>query len=181
MTFPASPRLSRLAGAILLAAGFSFTVANPAAAQQASAADIALGKSVWMSSAPCKDCHGWGAHGVADVPQEPTGFNLRKTILTPEQMSEVIRCGRPQSEMPYFLSASWRADTNTCYGMTRAQVGAAVPTASPSTLSQRQIDALVAYIFADFVGKPQPTFEECQATLGAASTRCGQYPKQGAP
>lgn len=160
---------------ILLAAGFSLGGAIPAEGQQMG--DAALGRQVWLSGAPCRDCHGWAANGVQDVPQEPVGANLRKTTLTSEQVIEVVRCGRPLSEMPYFLSTSWQG-TNSCYGMTRADVGPGVPPRTSTTLTQRQIDGLVAFIFVQFVGKGDPTFEECTELLGVTSTRCAAFPKR---
>jgi mono/diheme cytochrome c family protein len=164
----------------VLALALGLTVASlaerPAFAQDGNG-DPVLGKQVWLSGAPCRNCHGWAANGVQDGPQDPVGANLRKTILTPEQMSEMVRCGKPQSEMPYFFAMAW-AGENKCYGMTRAEVGAMLPNRTDTTLSQRQIDAVVAFIFVQFVGKGDPTFEECTELLGANSTRCPQYPRR---
>ena len=161
----------------LLAAGLVLGAAAPADAQQAQG-DPALGRQVWLSGAPCRNCHGWAANGVQDGPQDPVGANLRKTTLTPEDMVEAVKCGRPMSEMPYFFAAAWQGDAKNCYGMNRADVGAALPPRTDTTLTQRQIDGVVAFIFAQFVGKGDPTFEECTELLGAASTRCAAYPKR---
>ena len=159
----------------LIIAVLSAAPVEPAVAQ---GGDPAIGKLVWINKANCKDCHGWGGHGVPDVPQEPNGANLRRTELTGEQLAEVVRCGRPASSMPYFLSNAWREGRTDCYGMSRADVGQDLPLRSPVTLAQREIDAIVAFILAEFVGKDQPTYEECIEFWGP-TTRCDEYPRAG--
>lgn len=172
----------RRASALSLISAAAALLAPPALAQAQAPAqvqgDAVLGKQIWLSGAPCRNCHGWSANGVQDGPQEPVGANLRKTELTPDQMAEIVRCGKLQSEMPYFLGQSWQGDSKTCYGIARAEAGAALPPRTDTTLSQRQIDAVVAFIFAQFVGKGDPTFEECTDLLGANSSRCAQFPRR---
>lgn len=143
--------------------------------QPALAQDAKLGKQIWLDKVNCRDCHGWGGHGVGDNPQAVTGANLRRTTLTPDQIAEVIRCGWPGTEMPYFDRLAYTDDR--CYGMTEAQVGPLKPAPGIATLIKREVDGLVALITADFVGKGQPTFEECKEFWGATATLCDRYPK----
>ena len=149
-----------------------------AGAALAQDADPVAGRQLWMTKASCKNCHGWGGHGVPDVPQEPQGLSFRKTSLTPQQFAEVVRCGRPGTDMPYFLSAGWSATAKNCYGMSRGDIGDQIPARATALLPDREIAAIVAFIFKDFVGKPLPTLEECQEFFGAATTRCNEYPKR---
>jgi mono/diheme cytochrome c family protein len=134
----------------------------------------ALGESIWKSTAPCRNCHGGLANGIGDVPQDPQGPNLRETTLQPAEIAEVIRCGRPGTEMPHFDARAYT--DRRCYDVTAAELGDAVPPAG-SSLSPRQIDAIVALLVTRFVGKPDPTYEECVAFWGEGATTCGRYPK----
>lgn len=146
--------------------------AAPAAAQE-DPVQVALGKSVWVNKAPCKDCHGWSGNGVQDDPQAPKGASLRQTQLTAAQLSETILCGRPTTQMPYFDARAYEDDR--CFGMTRAQLGNQAPGQGGVTLIKREADALAAFIVSQFVGKPTPTQEECVAFWGATGTRCKEY------
>jgi cytochrome c553 len=112
----------------------------------------ALGEQLWNETASCRNCHGTKANGVADVPQEPNGANLHLTQLDPDQLAEVIKCGRPGTAMPYFAAGSYT--DRKCYDMTAADAGGTIPTAGQPQLAERQINGLVAFIFSRFVGKP---------------------------
>lgn len=165
---------------IAAAAGavFAGVVFLPAGAARAQGVDVEMGRQIWRAGANCRDCHGWAANGVQDVPQQPQGANLRATTLTPEQMAEVVRCGRPGSEMPYFGNNQWTA-ANRCYGMTQAEAGTMMPVKGDNVLNARQLDSLVAFIFSEYVGKPPPTFDECTRAFGTEAARCGGYPRAG--
>ena len=165
-----------VAGAAALAAGFlAILGAGPALSQEG---DPVLGKSVWLGQVNCKDCHGSLANGVQDVPQEPQGYNLRETVLTPEDLREVVRCGRPGGLMPSFQRSAW-TERAPCYGMTAAEVGDLIPDRGERSLPDRLLDALVAMIFADFVGKAEITFEICRDFLGETASRCNGFPRAG--
>lgn len=138
------------------------------------AQDAKLGKESWINKAPCKNCHGWSGNGVPDDPQAPVGFTLRGTKLTQEQVVEVILCGRPGSEMPYFDRNAY-TDAR-CYGVTREQLAGANIGQGAVTLTQREATALAMFVFAELVGKPAPTLEECLSFWGAGAARCKEYP-----
>jgi hypothetical protein len=59
-----NPRMPR---GTVLALALGLTVASlaerPAFAQDGNG-DPVLGKQVWLSGAPCRNCHGWAANGV---------------------------------------------------------------------------------------------------------------------
>jgi hypothetical protein len=143
--------------------------------------DAAYGVDVWKSVANCKDCHGWAGDGQPFNPQSPPGANLRETALDAANLADTIRCGRPGSEMPYFGASRAWTTRYPCYGMTAAEIGDQIPVRGDTGLNDRQINALVAMILTNFVGKGPPTFEECEAFFGVGQTRCAGYPKAAAP
>src|SRR5436309_3020445 len=92
----------------LSAAGAAGTLHTAALAQAAgpavsNAPDKELvdsGKRVWQGRAGCYNCHGWAGNGQNAL-NYPSGANLRETTLSAEQIAEVVRCGRPGTEMPF--------------------------------------------------------------------------------
>jgi len=169
-------RLRVAAIACFAAAGLTVWASSASAQEyKPDPALAALGESIWKSTAPCRNCHGGLANGIGDIPQDPQGPNLRRTALAPAEIAEVIKCGRPGTEMPHFDGRAY--EDRRCYGVTAADLGNDVPPPGPP-LSQRQIDAIVAFLVTNFVGKPDPTYEECLAFWGAQATTCDRYPRQ---
>src|SRR6516165_3328752 len=92
---------SRLAAVAALA--FVVLVVGPAGAQTAPTAEevrqLEFGKEIFKSKAVCQFCHKWDASG--DQGYGGNALSLRATHLTHEQLTEVVRCGRPGTGMPY--------------------------------------------------------------------------------
>lgn len=154
-----------LVGIALSGLSAATLLAFPAAAQ-----DVAFGKSVWLTGANCADCHGWMGDGVQEDPRAPRGANLRETNLTAEQLSEVILCGRPGTEMPAFDA---RAYTDArCYGMTRAQLGGQAPPIAQTPLTKRHADGLALFILQELKARGAPSFQNCTELLGATADKC---------
>jgi hypothetical protein len=64
----------------------------------------------------------------------------------------VVTCGRPGSEMPHFDKYAY--DDKSCYGLAAAELGKNIPPDPHSTsLTQREIAAVVDYVVATFVRK----------------------------
>lgn len=148
----------------------------PIAASTASAqeGDADLGFQVWQA-APCKDCHGWFGHGIGEVPQYE-GPNLReRDYLTPEDVAEIVRCGRPGTPMPSFRNNAW-TEIIPCYGTTEPYTDGTQPPKGDIPLGDRAINNLVAYLFRDIIGKGAVTREVCVGALGPDSPRCPTYP-----
>lgn len=148
-----------------------------ARAQGAFVADpglVELGLRLFKEQVPCRDCHGAMGDGVPDDPRMPKGANFRESPLSPEEMVEVIRCGRPTVGMPYFDRLSYT--DKRCYDMTAEEMGNNIPDEGMN-LQTRQINALVNFIFATFVGKGPATVEQCVALWGESATACSRYPK----
>lgn len=140
--------------------------------------DPELGKRLWLTTANCKDCHGSLANGVQEIPQEPQGYNLRESILTPEEMRDTVRCGRIAGLMPYFQRSAW-TERGLCYGMTAADIGDdAMPDRADRMLADRSLDALIAFIFKEFVGNTLITFESCTGLLGEGNSKCKEFSRK---
>lgn len=168
-----SPRSIAAAALVLLAGA---TLAGPSLAQNG---DPDLGARVWRDLSNCGDCHGWAGDGIPNVAQE-SGANLRDSLLTPAAVDfviETIRCGRPGTAMPSFRRNTW-SDIIPCYGMTEPLAPGVQPERSQSPLSDRFIEALVAFIFRDFIGAGPVTREYCASVFSEGNVRCDAYPTE---
>lgn len=165
---------SRLAKCVAMLLITSGSLAASSVASLAQEGDPSLGERVWRDLSNCADCHGWAGDGVPDIPQEQ-GANLRESLLTPEMALEVIRCGRPGTQMPSFRRNTW-SEIIPCYGMTEPLAPGMQPERSESPLSDRFIEGLVAFLFQDFIGQGPVTREYCVGVFGEGSARCNSYP-----
>jgi mono/diheme cytochrome c family protein len=129
---------------------------------------IEFGKEIFKSKAVCQYCHKWDASG--DQGYGGNALSLRATQLTPEQMTEVVKCGRPGTGMPYHDRFAYT--DKRCYGYTREQMGNDMPPAGNDFLSAREVDAVVKYLFANDVGRGPATYEDCVAFWGTETRQC---------
>lgn len=129
---------------------------------------IEYGKEVFKTKATCQYCHKWDASG--DQGYGGNALSLRKTQLTPEQMAEVVKCGRPGTGMPYHDRFAYT--DKRCYGMTRDELGKDMPPAGNEFLQAREIDAVVKYLFAKAVGRGASTYAECVEFWGSNTREC---------
>jgi mono/diheme cytochrome c family protein len=129
---------------------------------------IAYGREVFKTKATCQFCHKWDASG--DQGYGGNALSLRKTQLTPAQMAEVVKCGRPGTGMPYHDRFAYT--DKRCYGLTREDLGKDMPAAGNEFLQPREIDAVVKYLFAKAVGRGEATYEECVEFWGADTREC---------
>ena len=129
---------------------------------------IEYGKEVFKVKATCQFCHKWDASG--DQGYGGNALSLRKTQLTPAQMAEVVKCGRPGTGMPYHDRFAYT--DKRCYGMTRDDLGKDMPPAGNEFLQAREIDAVVKYLFAKAVGRGAATYDECVDFWGSDTREC---------
>lgn len=132
--------------------------------------------------ANCVGCHNWtgsggGGYGGASA-------NLRATALTREQILETVRCGRPATGMPYFAREAY--SDGRCYGLKTADLpDPQMPPEPQLFLRPSELEAVADYVATRIKGRPEPTFEECQAFFGEATRACNRYREpgkgQGAP
>jgi len=121
-------------------------------ARSVHAQDVSFGDRLYHEKADCQFCHGVNGDGRGDPRSPGKASDLHKTRLDREQLIEVIACGRPGSEMPHFDKYAY--EDKKCYGLTAAELGDKVPPDPHSTsLTQREIAALVDFIVTKFVGK----------------------------
>lgn len=162
------PAFIRLMVAALTA--LSLFAAAPAMAQAASAEQVAAGLKVWKERGGCFNCHadfGQGGEGG----HFPAGPSLRTTQLDQASLKEIIACGIPGTPMPYNAKGAYTE--YACFGTTGPVLEGAVPGAS---LSETEIDDLVAYLFDKVVGKRRITKQECVEYFGDPNARaCGDY------
>src|SRR6202521_2499310 len=132
---------------LLAAAALLFLSANLALAQ-----DTSFGQRLFQDKADCQFCHGIDGDGRGDPRSPGQAANLRETHLNRDQLIEVIACGRPGTEMPHFDKYAY--DDTNCYGLKGKNLGKDAPLDPHSTsLTKREIEAVVDYIQVKFVGK----------------------------
>lgn len=129
-----------------------------------------------FKKANCVGCHNWtgsggGGYGGASA-------NLRATQLTPEQIAETVRCGRPATGMPYFERDAYK--DGRCFGLKAADLPhGQMPPEPQLFLRPSEIEAVTAYVVDHIKGRGDPTFEECQAFFGEATRACNRYREPG--
>jgi mono/diheme cytochrome c family protein len=116
------------------------------------AQDTSFGQRLFRDKADCQFCHGINGDGRGDPRSPGAAADLHKTHLNRDQLIEVITCGRPATEMPHFDKYAYE-DTD-CYGLKGKNLGNDAARDPHSTsLTKREIEAVVDYIMAKFVGK----------------------------
>jgi mono/diheme cytochrome c family protein len=152
-------------------------ISRPAAAQNAPTAEEArlleFGKEIFKSKAVCQYCHKWDASG--DQGYGGNALSLRATHLTPEQLADVVKCGRPATGMPYHDRFAYT--DKRCYGHTREEMGKDMPPAGNDFLSTREVEAVVKYLFAKAVGRGPATYEDCVDFWGKDTRQCDPMKK----
>ena len=116
-----------------------------------SAQDTSFGQRLFQDKADCQFCHGIDGDGRGDPRSPGRAANLHETHLNRDQLVEVVACGRPGTEMPHFDKYAYE-DTD-CYGLKGKNLGNDAARDPHSTsLTKREIEAVVDYILAKFVG-----------------------------
>jgi mono/diheme cytochrome c family protein len=163
-----------MASRIAFRAGCAFSIlsavalwALPSLAQDE--ARVKAGLNAWKN-AGCSECHGAFADGERERDEAPVGANLRSTRLDNAAITEVIRCGRPNTGMPRFDESAY--SQRGCYGQpTGAVPDALYPT--PRMLSPQEIELVVTYLRARVIGRRAITPDECTYYYGdLADTFC---------
>jgi mono/diheme cytochrome c family protein len=164
---------------ITAAAFFSLAalISNPVVAQSALSAEearlIEFGKEIFKSKAVCQYCHKWDASG--DQGYGGNALSLRATHLTPEQLTEVVKCGRPSTGMPYHDRFAYTG--KRCFSHSREEMGKDMPPAGNDFLSNREVEAVVKYLFAKAVGRGPATYEDCVDFWGKDTRQCDPMKK----
>jgi mono/diheme cytochrome c family protein len=122
-------------------------LALPACAFAQDSARIAAGEAAW-DKAGCLQCHGAAGEGGTGG-EFPAGPSLRAARLDRATLVETVRCGRPGSEMPAWLTGAY-AEVS-CYGIPKGPPPAGVE--RTPVLSADEIEALADYLMAKIIGK----------------------------
>ncbi len=118
----------------------------------ARAQTTSFGDRLFHEKADCQFCHGVNGDGHGDPRSPGKASDLHATKLDREQLVEVIRCGRPGSEMPHFDKYAF--EDKSCYGLSAADLGKELPPDPHSTsLTMREIEAVADYILATYKDK----------------------------
>lgn len=160
--------LRRIAAGAIVAACAVASLAAARAQTPEDARTIEYGKEVFKTKATCQFCHKWDGSG--DQGYGGNALSLRKTQLTPEQMAEVVKCGRPHTGMPYHDRFAYT--DKRCYRLTRDDLGNDMPPAATESLQPREIDAVVKFLFAKVVGRGESTYQECVDFWGSDTREC---------
>jgi len=128
---------------------------------------VEFGKEIYKNKANCQSCHKWDGSG--DQGYGGIALPLRKTALTPDQVVEIIKCGRPLTGMPFFDQFAYT--DKRCYDLTREDLGNKMPQMG-EPLQAREINAVVKYLFAKVVGRGTTTYEECVDFWGKDTRQC---------
>jgi mono/diheme cytochrome c family protein len=114
--------------------------------------DTSFGRRLFHDKADCQFCHGINGDGHGDPRSPGKATDLHNTTLSRDQLIEVIACGRPGTEMPHFDKFAY--EDKGCYGVSADELGKRVPPDPHSTsLTKREIEAVVDYVLTTFVGK----------------------------
>lgn len=124
---------------------------------------VKAGLAAWRNSG-CSDCHGAFANGEKERDESPTGADLRRARLNPEELKLAIRCGRPGTGMPSFEEGA-----GGCAG------GGGDLYPAPNKLSPEEIDNVVAYLQARIIGHGKITKQECLLYYTDKPDWCDDY------
>ena len=155
----------------LIAALLAIAIGSVRAQEPLSAEDVRTiehGKDIFKTKATCQFCHKWDASG--DQGYGGNALSLRKTKLTPAQVAETVKCGRPGTGMPFHDQFAYT--DKRCYGVSRAELGNDVPPEPNAFLNSDEIDAVVKYLFAKAIGRGPSTYEDCVEFWGTDTRQC---------
>ncbi len=109
---------------------------------------INYGLSVYKK-ANCMGCHSWHGKGGGGY---GAGVSLRTSVLSPDELYNVIKCGRPGTGMPYFYKNSYIKES--CYDSLLSDYDENYrPITSRRFLNNNQIKGLVFFIQNQLQGK----------------------------
>lgn len=164
--------IRKLPATFIMAALVGAITMTPLRAQDAQSAEaqrvIAQGKDIFKTKATCQFCHKWDASG--DQGYGGNAASLRATKLNPAQVAQTVKCGRPGTGMPYHDRFAYT--DKRCYGVTREQLGDAMPPEPNAFLNDDEINAVVKYLFATDVGRGPSTYQDCVAFWGTGTRQC---------
>tara|TARA_Y100000590_G_C15313762_1_gene861168 strand:- start:116 stop:628 length:513 start_codon:yes stop_codon:yes gene_type:complete len=135
---------------------------------------ILKGEKIWKERIKCGYCHGPFGNGAGNPRSPGKAANLRETQLDKAGLIEIISCGIPTTEMPYFHRSAYK-NAEICWDMTAEDMGEDMPKKGNKTLSDKSIAALADYIIAKMKGRGPITTAECEEYFSVGSRRCDGF------
>jgi mono/diheme cytochrome c family protein len=135
----------------------------------ATASELSAGKAIYKK-ANCMGCHKW--HGKGGGGYGGVALSLRETLLDKQTLALVIKCGRPESGMPFHDRKAYRGENTECYDNTGEELGDAMPPRARYFLKDAEIAEVVDYVANEIQGKGEPGYSDCTAFWGADAKRC---------
>lgn len=132
---------------------------------------IEFGMDLFLNKANCQSCHGWSGDGRKTDNQMPDGANLRESALDRDMVVTAIKCGRPGNNMPAFDRLAY--SDGRCYGLLKSQMSATSMPDPPATLQNREIEAIVDFLFAKVIKQGKMNQEKCVQFWGGNPPLCG--------
>jgi mono/diheme cytochrome c family protein len=124
--------------------------------------------------ANCVGCHKW--HGDGGGGYGGAALSLRKTELDKQQIMETVRCGRPETGMPYFSRDSYPSDgAPRCYNLTSKDLESMHVAQANVFLRPEEIAAVAEYVISSIKSKGEPNLADCIAFFGEDSRACDVY------
>lgn len=165
----------RLAFVAAVAGGLAVAgwLANAAADTDVAAADrLATGAAIWRK-ADCGACH--ASPGSSATPRaNPAAPPLHLTRLGRDALEQIIRCGRPGSDMPHydrFAYSGQRCPTEI------PELGYGVPVFASPGLQPGEISALAEFLDTSVRASAELTLQECRKDAPTEWERlCDGYP-----
>lgn len=115
-------------------------------------------------------CHQW--HGRGGPSYGGAAISLRTTQLTQAQIVQVIKCGRPGTNMPYFDQNAY--GDLLCYDMTFEDFGENAdnrPLQGKLYLNDRQVKAVASFVVETLQGQTV-TKAYCEKFFGGTARQC---------
>tara|TARA_B100002052_G_C15656858_1_gene495401 strand:- start:102 stop:617 length:516 start_codon:yes stop_codon:yes gene_type:complete len=132
---------------------------------------ILLGQKLWKKSLKCGYCHGPFGNGSGDPRSPGKAANLRVTQLDKDGLMEIIACGIPGTEMPYFHRSAYKKP-EICWDTLAEDLGEDMPKKGKKMISDKSVIAIADYIIARLKGRGDITAAECEEYFSVGSKRC---------
>ncbi len=158
--------------ALVLGATVPIVPQHGSARAQGAGTGLGEGKRIYQT-ANCVGCHKWYGGGGGGYGGD--ALSLRATHLNRDQIIETVNCGRPGTGMPYFHRGAYDDETHPCFGLSRQDLGKAMPVEAPVFLRPSEIAAVADYVLTEVKGKGEPTYAECIAFFSVGARVCNTY------
>ena len=166
MFIPKCKDISKIISYIVIF-GLSFSITLVHAVDNSA---IDYGMDLFLNKGNCQACHGWSGDGRKTDNQMPDGANLRESALDRDMVITAIKCGRPGNNMPAFDRLAY--SDGRCYGLLKSQMSATPMPDPPATLQNREIEAIVDFLFAKVIKQGVMNQEKCIQFWGSKLPLC---------